>query len=246
MYNKTLFSMDCHPRYCMVIPLLLNIFLLSYIWIHGNPPPTPSLLLPPIKTRDAIGSLLQAQGPSFSRGLELGVQYGSNAKELLSQWQHCKIFYLVDTWKQEVNYQDLANRPNEEQERIYDSAKQLLYPWREKVHFLRMPGRQAVAKLQQANIKFDFIYLDARHDYCAVMEDLHLFYPLLDKNGIMAGHDYLEAKDVPGQDWSLCASGERHPGGVKGAVDEFTRTHHHQLLITYGDSPWNSWMFRKQ
>mgnify|MGYP003327644338 CR=1 FL=1 len=38
---------------------------------------------------------------------------------------------------------------------------------------------------------FDFIYIDAAHDYDSVKEDLTNWYPKLKINGIIAGHDYV-------------------------------------------------------
>lgn len=37
---------------------------------------------------------------------------------------------------------------------------------------------------------FKFIFIDAGHEYHMVKEDIQLWYPLLDKNGTIAGHDY--------------------------------------------------------
>jgi len=69
----------------------------------------------------------------------------------------------------------------------------------------------------------DFIYVDARHDFCGVYEDLSLYFPKLKCNGIMAGHDYHTAEEVikhsPNDDWGVCANGSRiltNGGAVKG------------------------------
>jgi len=37
---------------------------------------------------------------------------------------------------------------------------------------------------------FDFIYIDARHDYAGVLEDLRAWWPLLKRDGIIAGDDF--------------------------------------------------------
>lgn len=33
----------------------------------------------------------------------------------------------------------------------------------------------------------DFVYVDARHDYCGVVEDLGLYWPKVRSGGMMAG-----------------------------------------------------------
>ncbi len=44
------------------------------------------------------------------------------------------------------------------------------------------------------NPAFDFIYLDARHDYCAVAEDIKCYWPKVRPGGILAGHDFIDAQ----------------------------------------------------
>lgn len=40
------------------------------------------------------------------------------------------------------------------------------------------------------------IYVDARHDYCGVMDDLNAWWPKLREGGLAAGHDYVFAHEV--------------------------------------------------
>lgn len=44
---------------------------------------------------------------------------------------------------------------------------------------------EAVKRIDNGAI--DFIYVDARHDYCGVKEDIELYWPKLREGGIMAG-----------------------------------------------------------
>jgi hypothetical protein len=58
---------------------------------------TPTLGLPPIRTRTELGELLQSQA-HIKIGVELGVQRGVGAKMLLDKWNACDKYILVDLW----------------------------------------------------------------------------------------------------------------------------------------------------
>eukprot|EP00906_Rhabdomonas_costata_P024264 RCo034906 len=101
----------------------------------------------------------------------------------------------------------------------------------------------------------DWIYVDARHDYAGVSEDLRLYWPKLRKGGLFSGHDYVDSDDVRSpirqrygkQDWTINPDGSKRSDNkaVKSAVNEFARAHHRQVVITYEDGYWPSWMLRK-
>lgn len=66
---------------------------------------------------------------------------------------------------------------------------------------------------------FDYIYIDAAHDYEFVINDLNLWYPKLKPGGLFCGHD--------------CDSA--HPGVVK-AVNEFVTNNHLSFEISHRDN----------
>lgn len=88
-------------------------------------------------------------------------------------------------------------------------------------------------------------------DYCGVMEDLELYWPLVRPGGIIAGHDYEDAASVAAatqpyvQDWGLCHNGTRHQGAVRAAVDDFFGGMGLQVVATYKEEMWNTWMVRQ-
>ena len=103
--------------------------------------------------------------------------------------------------------------------KIYEQALSNLKKYGNKIQLLRNYSNMAVNFFHDKSI--DFIYVDARHDFCGVYEDLSLYFPKLKCNGIMAGHDYVLAKqrNSPSNDWGLCANGSRiltEGGSVKG------------------------------
>jgi predicted O-methyltransferase YrrM len=204
-----------------------------------------ALLLPPLATREDIGPYIEEEG--LKTGMEIGVQRGYSAKRLLLDWKSCERFYLVDLWKQQENYADSANVGNEDQQQIFLEAQERLRPWVNKTIFLPMPSAAAAPKIRDEEL--DFIYIDARHDFCGVKEDMELYWPKLKKGGIMAGHDYVTAPEAATiseglENWSICEDGTKHEGAVKGAVTAFAQAHQLQVLVTYREL-YPTWMIRK-
>ncbi|PRW61289.1 Capsular polysaccharide synthesis [Chlorella sorokiniana] len=173
---------------------------------------------------------------------------GLFSEQLLTHWPSCTRFYAVDLWGHQENYNDIANVDQAEQENRYQETRKRLEPWKDKMVFLRNYTTKAAESIPDNSL--DFIYVDARHDYCGVKEDLDTYWPKLKSGGILAGHDYLTAGEVsakPGetQDWSVCLDGSKHEGAVKGAVDEFAAAHGLSIVVVYDEPAWPSWMARK-
>jgi len=195
------------------------------------------------KKRNDIGYLLEEL--NFTHGVEVGVQRGRfSAIHVLPHWKSCQSYKLVDLWANQENYVDSANVADNMQEQIFRGAKARLAKFGNITEFFRMSSLEA-AKLIE-NVSLDFVYVDARHDYCGVKEDILLYWPKLRPGGIMAGHDFVYAADVVGDktgDWSICADGSIHPEAVRGAVEEFANDN--GLTISTTNEMHASWMFRK-
>jgi hypothetical protein len=58
----------------------------------------------------------------------------------------------------------------------------------------------------------DFIYIDGRHDYAGVKEDVEAWYPKLKEGGLFAGHDFVPDGILQTGDF-----------GVQKGVSEFAR-----------------------
>ena len=90
----------------------------------------------------------------------------------------------------------------------------------DRIELIKSFSTQAVTKFKDYSI--DFIYIDARHDYCSVLEELNNYYPKLKCNGIMAGHDYVIANQRNVRyEWRFCPNGTivlKNSGSVKGKI----------------------------
>lgn len=202
--------------------------------------------LPPLATRTELGRLVQQL--NFSVGAELGVQRGEFAKNTLDQWPNAKRYVLVDLWGHQENYKDVANVDDTMQEDFKQTALTALKQYENKIVVCR--NYTSVCSTRFEDSYFDYIYVDARHDYKGVREDIELWWPKLKVGGVMAGHDYLDVEEVyqiSKQDWSLSADGTSNPEGkaVRSAVNEWATESNQVLQITFRDGPWNTWVTRK-
>eukprot|EP00667_Euglena_gracilis_P018473 EG_transcript_19600 len=198
--------------------------------------------IPQLIHRHQIGDLLQAE--RMTTGAELGVQRGKFALITLKAWKACQRYYLIDAWRPLTNYSDVSNAGKQQQEELFRTTQERLAPFATKLVYLRMLTSEAAPLIH--NNSLDYVYIDARHDYCGASEDIRNYWPKVRPGGIVAGHDYLFANSpqLEGQDWSLCGDGTRHMGAVKGAVLEFAAAMGVTVRSTTRDK-FPSWLIRK-
>lgn len=156
-----------------------------------------------------------ASGPC----VELGVQRGNFSAAFLLGMSKRELpvprYFMVDVWREEEHYDDDANIANEMQRDNLVAAATSVSTFWKYTTLVQLRTREAVALFKDEECAF--IYVDARHDYCAVMEDLNLYWPKLRRGGVMAGDDFGSRN----AHWIQCENGEFHPGGVKQAVIDF-------------------------
>ena len=202
--------------------------------------------VPTFKNRGSLGKILEQE--KMTVGVELGVQRGLFTRGILNSWPSCTYYLLVDIWTQQKNYKDSANFPQDVQNRFYNETLKHTDSFKDKRHICR--NFTSVCVEEVADGFFDFIYVDARHDFKGVYEDLVAWWPKLRAGGIMAGHDYVTQDDGPAkskQDWTTNYDGTKDETGtvVKGAVDKFSAEVCRQLTIGYRESGSPSWAMRK-
>lgn len=160
-----------------------------------------------VPARDELPSLLNARG-LFGRGAEIGVKLGVYSDELLSNWRGEELV-SIDPWlsADPDEYVDRSNVSQDEFDRYYEQTRERLARHGSRSSIWRMTSVEASTKVPDHS--FDFVYIDARHDYASVKEDLYAWCAKVRPGGILAGHDYVDG-DLP--------QGEFY---VKSAVDEF-------------------------
>jgi hypothetical protein len=128
-------------------------------------------------------------------GVEVGVRNGDCAEYLLRN-NPGLCLYAVDPY---LAYKDVSHEyTQDEQDRIRDAAQVRLYDFefssaREShIIWAYLPSVEAanVFSAGEHAKKFDFIFVDANHEFSAVRDDLSAWAPLIRSGGILAGHDF--------------------------------------------------------
>jgi hypothetical protein len=204
------------------------------------------LPLPVLRTRDEMLTAICEREPLRSAA-EIGVQRAFFAFELLTRCPGITSYLGVDLWATQASYDDGANVNNLTQGRIYDEARERLKPFGDRWRLWRQDSVSAAAQVPDGSL--DFVYLDARHDYRSVQDDIRAWAPKVRAGGIFAGHDYIDASEIGGS-WTQYKDGSTsHPTkAVRSAVSEFADLTGRQHLVTYGDLwqnlPYPSWFMR--
>lgn len=137
-------------------------------------------------------------------GIEIGVQQGNFSKVILENSNLHLI--LVDSWRHiEGAYFEAANTTNEHHLLMLNDTLKKLTPKFENRFTLIRELSENIVNFFKDDL-FNFIYLDADHSEDFVYNELKRWWPKLKKNGIIAGHDYVN------RDTAF---------GVKKAVDKF-------------------------
>lgn len=181
-----------------------------------------------LETREQLPLLLNRRGFAGT-AVEVGVQNGAFSQWILTHWKG-SLLISVDPWLEDTEgiYRDASNVPQSQQEINYRRTVARLGRFHRRSQIWRMTSKEASLSIPDCSV--DFVYLDARHDYESVSEDLHLWYPKVRSGGLFSGHDYLDGSFPHGV------------FGVKTAVDEFFRARNLSVYVTKHDRLYPSWV----
>jgi hypothetical protein len=192
--------------------------------------PTYSRSLRLIPSRLELPLLLNARRLTGS-AVEVGVDEGLFSAYLLEHW-HGQRLISVDPWLEmrPDDYVDVCNTSQASMDENYQTTRRRLAPFGDRSDIWRETSVEAASRVTPRSL--DFVYLDARHSYEGVTEDLEAWFPLLRPGGIMAGHDYNDGVFIEGVH------------GVRSAVDEFFAARAIPVRHTFTDVPNASWIAR--
>ena len=182
---------------------------------------------PMLGYRDELPELLNRRG-LLGRGVEVGVRRGDFSELLLDGWRGRELV-SIDPWSEAPGeeYVDVANVAQQQHDRFHAETQARLARFGERSTIWRMTGREGAAQIPDGSL--DFAYLDARHDYESVTDDLNDWIDKVRPGGLITGHDYRDG-DYP-----------QGVFGVKSAVNDFFRARGLKVRSTWADGPWLTW-----
>ena len=126
---------------------------------------------------------------------EVGIGYGTHAKELLQNTNIDKL-YLIDPMQYYPNDQftkdimsQISEIPNNKFNELYDLINNELKPWNTKYTWYRKPSLSITEEEIPSN-SLDCIFIDGDHSYEAVYADLKFWWKKLRTGGHILGDDY--------------------------------------------------------
>lgn len=163
----------------------------------------------------------------LGQGAEIGVELGIFSRQILSDWPGK--LYLIDPWRHLENWDCSLNLSDEEMEKKYLITFENVQEFGDRAVIIRKESLKAEIDIPDESL--DFVYIDANHEYEAIMADLEAWYKKVRRGGIVAGHDYLDGV-IEGNNF-----------GVKSAVDSFAKLNGLTVLSTSEEYP--TWYFQK-
>lgn len=138
-----------------------------------------------IKPRDCVKYLKRYFKEKEVKGVELGVWKGENAEQLIKNLRIKKI-ELVDIWGTDNKYKEKDKL--EKGKEAFKECRKRLHKCKDKIYYIMKS--EDFLSYKKGKEKYDFIYIDANHEYKYVKKDIELSWKLIKKGGILCGDDF--------------------------------------------------------
>jgi hypothetical protein len=136
--------------------------------------------------RPMLGYLKTVYGAKPLIGAEIGVFEGEHAAQTM-KLLNMQQFYLVDSYETHVARSKIYSKSD--MEKILGSVEKRFSDCPQ-VHIFRQKSLEFAEYARKKDFKFDFVYIDACHEYEAVLADIKAYYPLIRVGGVLGGHDF--------------------------------------------------------
>ena len=186
------------------------------------------MVIIPISDRTDIAEVAERQFKKIGNAIEVGVWRGEFAAHNLRFWSGnyvmCDLWGFREDGTADKNMDDKGSW----NEVMFDAIRNTLFAG-ERVTMNKGASIE-VAKTFPDNF-FDWIYLDALHDYDSVMADMEAWWPKLRTGGLFSGDDFGDQSLRWQEKYGGVAKGFNW--GVREAVTEFAAKYNKQFFVTW-------------
>ena len=154
-------------------------------------------------------------------GVEIGVAGGEHALSLLENL-HIKKLYLIDPYELYETYGEGISLYGIDQRDLLateKSAKEKLKKYASQIVWIKKVSSNAIPDIIE---KLNFVYIDGNHQESFVVDEIAKYFPLLDADGVIGGHDFYNGF-------------QREHDGVISAVSSFIARSGMQLRVELPD-----------
>lgn len=170
--------------------------------------------------------------PSDLIAVEIGTHEGQYAEQFMEHWSGHLI--CVDPWLNGYDDEDPASHGDRSEHK--KEAQSKLSRFSPRVTFKETTSKTAAEQTQDNSLAF--AYIDAKHRYKDILQDLNLWWPKIIKGGIIAGHDIV-CPNTPNGGWGA---------EVQPAVFEFAKSVDRTIYLvrTFNNDPlpWSYYLIK--
>ena len=170
------------------------------------------------KLRTSFNNVLEMKSPGEEIcqedivAAEIGVFEGENARFMLTFAKKLKL-YLIDDYSNLVSWTGGPIVSPNAAKQIKDTAELNLNCYNGSKEFVYKSS--LLASRDFTDLFFDYVYIDADHEYEAVKADICAWYPKVKKGGILGGHDinmlgiknavseFIVEREIPNGTWGM-------------------------------------------
>ena len=133
--------------------------------------------------RPSLQYFYELKKGSLITGVELGAWKGDNAEKIYRLF-NIKKLYLVDAWDSSITKEGILR----DQYDFNNIKIKVLgrFAFNKEIKIIDDFSVDAINKIKE---KVDFVYIDTSHDYETTRDELRLYFPIVKKGGMIAGHD---------------------------------------------------------